>query len=179
MGLIVLLMFVGVPLIELSLLIEIGGDIGAISTIALCFLTAGAGLSLIRMQGLKVMADIQAANASGQPLVDNLIHGFFLLVAGALLFFPGFMTDAIGGLLLIPPLRLLLGRAGVASAVARKGAGFTTHYHSGRQSGVTIDGEFWDEGSNNEGAPKDAKTIIEADYSATKHEEQDDTKSTH
>lgn len=153
MGLILLIIFVGVPLIELSLLIEIGSDIGAISTIALCLLTAGIGLSLIRMQGLKVMADMQAASAAGTPLVESLIHGFFLLIAGALLFFPGFMTDAIGGLLLIPPFRLLLGRIGVASAFAKRGAHFSFH-HSANQHGdnrrpspsdhdVTIDGEFW------------------------------------
>lgn len=190
MGLIILLIFVGVPLIELSLLIEIGSDIGAVGTIALCFLTAGVGLSLIRMQGLKVMADIQTANASGKPLVDSLIHGFFLLIAGALLFFPGFMTDALGGLLLIPPLRLLLGRAGVATAMARKGAGFTAQYHSSYSSarrpsdqpdgpsGVTIDGEFWDK-STQEPRTNNPKTIVDADYSDPEDKDQDDPKTTH
>lgn len=138
-----LLIFVGVPLIELSVLIEVGSDIGALSTIALCLLTAGIGLSLIRMQGLKVIADLQTASANGEPIVEPLVHGFFLLVGGICLFFPGFITDALGALLLIPPIRLALGRAGLASAAARSTRNF--HYSRYSESGkatIIIDGDF-------------------------------------
>ena len=127
---------------ELSLLIEVGSDIGALSTIALCLLTAAVGLSLIRMQGLKVLADLQTASSKGETIVEPMVHGFFLLIAGALLFFPGFITDAIGGLLLIPPIRLALGKAGLASAAAKHTGQF--RYARRNDSGETtiINGGF-------------------------------------
>lgn len=135
---------------ELSVLIEVGEDIGALSTVALCLLTAAVGLSLIRMQGLKVIADMQQASMSGTPMVEHLVHGFFLLIAGVLLFFPGFITDALGALLLIPPLRLMLGRAGLAHAAARSSTGFYTAKHSHgdndgvRKTTIIVEGEYWD-----------------------------------
>lgn len=161
-----LLIFVGVPLIELSVLIEVGSDIGAFSTILLCLLTAAVGLSLIRMQGLKVVADLQNASQDGQPLVEPLVHGFFLLIAGVCLFFPGFITDAIGGLLLIPPVRLALGRAGLAGAAARGSKKFYYSHHSGGgKPTIIIDGDFTETdapGSQNDNearAPENAKVI--------------------
>ena len=160
MPLLILFIFVGVPLIELAVLIEIGSGIGALSTVALCLLTAGVGLSLIRMQGLKVVAELQQASTTGDPIVEPMVHGFFLLIAGLCLFFPGFVTDALGALLLIPPVRLMLGRAGLASAAAR---GSRTFYHS-RSSGaqrttIIIDGEFQE---SRNGGDKPGKVIDQA-----------------
>lgn len=142
MGWLILFLFVGVPLIELSVLIEVGSDIGALSTVALCLLTAGIGLSLIRMQGLKVLADLQNASSKGETIVEPVVHGFFLLIAGACLFFPGFITDAIGGLLLIPPVRLALGRAGLASAAAKHTHQFRYARRDDTNETTIIDGEF-------------------------------------
>lgn len=158
MGWLFLIIFVGVPLMELSVLIEVGSDIGALSTIALCLLTAAVGLSLIRMQGLKVIADLQTASAEGQPLVEPLVHGFFLLVAGVCLFFPGFVTDALGALLLIPPVRLALGRAGLASAAAKSTRNF--HYSRYSESGkatIIIDGDFTESPDKNQNEPPKGK----------------------
>ena len=159
-----LLIFVGIPLMELSVLIEVGSDIGAFSTILLCLLTAAIGLSLIRMQGLKVIADLQNASQDGQPLVEPLVHGFFLLVAGVCLFFPGFVTDAIGGLLLIPPVRLALGRAGLASAAARSSKSFYySHRNDSGKATIIIDGDFTEtdpaEGQKIEGGRNDNNTL--------------------
>jgi len=154
-----LLVFVGVPLLELSVLIEVGSDIGALSTIVLCLLTAGVGLSLIRMQGLKVVADLQTASAADRPIVEPLVHGFFLLIAGMCLFFPGFITDAIGGLLLIPPVRLALGRAGLAGAAARSSRNFYySHRSESGKATIIIDGDFTEA---DEPTPEDAKVIEE------------------
>lgn len=172
MGLLILLAFVAIPLIELSVLIEVGAEIGAISTIALCLLTAAVGLSLIRMQGLKVIADLQAASAEGGPVVEPLIHGFFLLVAGLFLFFPGFLTDALGGLLLMPPIRLLLGKMGIASAAAKRTQSFrySRHTDSGKAT-IIIDGDFteMDENTSKKDDPernpwaKRSESITESD----------------
>lgn len=160
-----LIIFVGVPLIELSVLIEVGSDIGAFPTILLCLLTAAVGLSLIRMQGLKVVADLQNAGASGQPIVEPLVHGFFLLVAGVCLFFPGFITDAIGGLLLVPPIRLALGRLGLAGAAARGSKSFYySHRGDNGKATIIIDGDFTetdDQGDADSSSPEQAKIIEE------------------
>jgi len=154
-----LLVFVGVPLVELSVLIEVGSDIGAFTTIVLCLLTAGVGLSLIRMQGLKVVADLQTASAADRPIVEPLVHGFFLLIAGVCLFFPGFITDAIGALLLIPPVRLALGRAGLAGAAARSSRNFYySHRNESGKATIIIDGDFTE---TNEARPEDAPVIEE------------------
>lgn len=143
MGWLFLIIFVGVPLLELSVLIEIGSDIGALATIALCLLTAGVGLSLIRMQGLKVVADLQTAAAKGETIVEPIVHGFFLLVAGICLFFPGFLTDFIGALLLVPPIRLALGRAGIAGAAAKSTRNFRySRYSESGKASIIIDGDF-------------------------------------
>lgn len=165
MAWLLLLIFVGVPLIELSVLIEVGSDIGALATVALCLLTAAVGLSLIRMQGLKVLADLQTASAKGETIVEPLVHGFFLLVAGVCLFFPGFITDAIGGLLLIPPVRLALGRAGLAGAAAKSTRNFRySRYSESGKATIVIDGDFAevDEEEAESGAQGKAETIPDA-----------------
>ncbi|MFC3053633.1 FxsA family protein [Kordiimonas pumila] len=135
MGWIILLIFIGLPVMELSVLIDVGDEIGAFSTILLCLLTAAIGLSLVRLQGLIVLRNMQAAQQKGEPIGPSLIHGFFLLLAGICLFIPGFVTDFLGALLLIPPVRLFLGKAGLAHTIVRR-----TYKEGG--STVIIDGEF-------------------------------------
>lgn len=140
MALIILLFVISIPVIELSVLIDVGGEIGAFSTVLLCLLTAAIGLSIVRLQGMQVFANMQNAARDGQAVGENLIHGFFLLIAGLFLLIPGFVTDTLGGLLLIPPLRVWLGKAGLAHMVVR------THSQNRSSSqDSTIDGEFWEE----------------------------------
>lgn len=149
MALIIFVLIISIPIVELSVLIDVGGEIGALSTVALCLLTAAIGLSLVKMQGMRVIADMQAKAQAGEAFGDNLIHGLFLLIAGIFLFIPGFITDFFGALLLIPFVRLALGRAGMAHMVVRTNVGGNPFGQrpdggdSGRTSGgVTIDGEF-------------------------------------
>lgn len=99
------LLFISVPLLELWLLIEVGSGIGGISTIALCLLTAALGGWLIRIQGVSTLIDAQRRMAHGEIPADHGFHGLMLAVAGLLLFTPGFITDTIGFLLLIPQIR--------------------------------------------------------------------------
>jgi len=158
MALIIFLLIIGIPVLELSVLIDVGGEIGALSTVALCLITAAIGLSLVRMQGMRIFQDMQAKAQAGEPVGENLIHGFFLLVSGIFLFIPGFITDFFGALLLLPFMRLMLGRAGMAQMVVRsnvrgnpfnRGPGSSdkdaankdTHTHYS-ESITIIDGEF-------------------------------------
>jgi UPF0716 protein FxsA len=106
--LIFLLIFVGAPLVELYLLIEVGSEIGAIPTIALSLFTAALGGWLVRMQGFAVLFRAQSQMADKEVPAIELLEGALLLLVGLALLLPGFITDAIGFLLLIPPLRRAL-----------------------------------------------------------------------
>jgi len=105
----ILLAFIGVPLIEIGLFIQVGGFIGLWPTIAIVIATAMAGTALIRRQGLNTLQRAQREMDAQRLPVRELFDGVCLLFAGALLLTPGFLTDAIGFALLVPPLRRLLG----------------------------------------------------------------------
>jgi UPF0716 protein FxsA len=106
-----LLMFIVVPILEMWLLITVGREIGALPTIGLVFLTAIAGLALLRRQGISTIMRAQQKMQTGELPAREMVEGIFLAVGGALLLTPGFFTDALGFACLIPGLRqLLLGR---------------------------------------------------------------------
>ena len=99
------LLFIAVPLVEIYLLLEVGGVIGAVPTIGLVVLTAVAGAALVRAQGFSTILQVRRSMEAGEVPAVAIIEGIFLLVAGALLLTPGFVTDAIGFGCLVPPLR--------------------------------------------------------------------------
>ncbi|HET7315675.1 FxsA family protein [Salinisphaera sp.] len=105
-----LLLFIIAPIVELFLLVKIGGIIGVIPTIALVLLTAFIGSQLVRRQGLGVMNRIRSAQARGEAPALPMLDGAALLLAGLLLITPGFISDTLGFLLLIPKLRERLAR---------------------------------------------------------------------
>lgn len=100
-----LAIFVAAPLVELYVLIEVGSQIGALSTIALSVFTAVLGGALVRLQGFAVLFRVQEAMARGEMPALELMEGAMLLLVGFALLLPGFITDAVGFLLLIPPVR--------------------------------------------------------------------------
>ncbi len=137
-----IILFLLVPLVEIYLLIEIGRVIGALTTVALCVLTAIAGGILLRFQGLSTMQRAQLSMARGEPPALEMLEGVALLIGGGLLLTPGFATDAIGFLCLLPwtrraLVRLLIARAHVVGHPARREDGGT-----GPGGGRTIEGEF-------------------------------------
>lgn len=99
------ILFITLPLLELYVLIKVGAGIGGLATILLCLATAGIGGILIRWQGLNTLFQAQQGIARGDVPAEHAMHGLMLVLAGILLFTPGFITDTIGFLLLIPPLR--------------------------------------------------------------------------
>ena len=106
MPIIVLLaLVIGAPLIELYFLIRVGSVIGALPTIALTLGTAALGVWLVRLQGLSVLTRVGRSLAADELPALDLMDGALLLVAGLFLLLPGFVTDALGFLLLSPPLR--------------------------------------------------------------------------
>lgn len=99
------LLFALIPLAEIYVIIEVGSRVGALATLALILLTAAMGASLVRAQGVTTYQAVQGALQRGELPATEMIEGLCLLVAGALLLTPGFLTDAAGFLLLTPPLR--------------------------------------------------------------------------
>ncbi len=94
--------FIGVPLIEIYLFIQLGGLIGALPTVLLVIVTALLGVSLLRAQGFNTMAKFQQEVSTGQLPATTMLEGVALIFGGALLLTPGFLTDTIGFLCLIP-----------------------------------------------------------------------------
>ncbi len=105
MGFAILLALVGVPLVEIAVFIEIGGWIGLWPTLAVIVATALAGTWLIRAQGIGVLLRARQTIAAGDAPLREMFDGACLIVAGAFLLTPGFVTDAVGFLLLLPPFR--------------------------------------------------------------------------
>ena len=131
------LLFIAVPLVEIYLLLEVGGIIGAVPTIGLVVLTAAAGAALVRAQGFSTIMQVRRSLEAGEVPAVAIIEGICLLVAGALLLTPGFLTDAIGFGCLIPPLRRALILRFVELRVIRP-------HHPGPapRQGHVIEGEF-------------------------------------
>jgi UPF0716 protein FxsA len=154
MFIILFLLFVLIPVIELSVLIEVGDAIGALSTVALVFLTAIVGVSLVRSQGLNTLMQVQQKLARGEAPGKEIVEGMMLAAAGVLLLIPGFVTDFIGLLLLTPftrsPIASFLFKR-MQLKVKTRGAGFGAHFggHQGPGAGRS---------------PFDAGNVFDADF---------------
>lgn len=108
MALLLVCGFLVIPVIEIALMIEVGGWIGVAPTVAAILLTAGIGTGLFRWQGARVLHELRVALEAGEVPLAAVLDGAGLLLAGVLLFLPGFATDVLGFLLFVPPLRVLL-----------------------------------------------------------------------
>lgn len=107
------LIFLLAPIVEIYFLIQVGSQVGVGLTIALVVFTAVLGASLVRAQGLVVFTRVQTQIAHKQLPAMEILEGILLFVAGALLLTPGFFTDAVGFVLLLPPLRRTIIRYGI------------------------------------------------------------------
>lgn len=159
----IFLALVAVPIIEIALFIEIGGWIGLWPTIATVILTALIGTILLRQQGFAALNDLQTRLNEGRDPSGVLAHGAMILIAGIVLLTPGFFTDAIGFLLLVPPVRTAVITAVGHRIKVRAGARFQGQpgqpphdrpqgHHGDRPGGrdrpspggTTIDGDYQD-----------------------------------
>jgi len=113
---ILLITLITVPILEIYLLFQVGGIIGAGWTILIVIGTAILGASLLRQQGLATWTRLNQSMAQGQLPPTILVEGLLLLLSGAFLLTPGFFTDAVGFLFLIPPVRKIF-----AAALLRRG----------------------------------------------------------
>lgn len=96
-----------VGIVEITVMIQVAQVIGVVNTIGLLLLVSLLGVWLVKRQGLGVMARIREQRLAGRLPAAEVFDGALILVAGVLLVIPGFVTDALGLLLLIPPIRAL------------------------------------------------------------------------
>lgn len=138
-----LLLFIGIPLLEITLFIQVGGAIGLGWTLAIVVFTAVLGAWMVRSQGARAILNLRTSFSSLSDPTEPLAHGAMILFSGALLLTPGFFTDFIGFALLIPAVRTAVYR-NVRSRINvqsfQMGQNGAPHP---RQSGDrVIDGEF-------------------------------------
>ncbi|MEZ5773446.1 MAG: FxsA family protein [Hyphomicrobiaceae bacterium] len=156
--LIIILLLIVVPLVELAILIQVGGMIGVLPTILLVISISVAGGYLIRSQGLSALRRTEEAMRSGRPPLDSVIDGMGLLVAGTLLLTPGLLTDAIGILLLVPRIRRLAARFLFDHMLKRSAVDIRVFRSTGRPSSTPREpppGTVYDDGEG---------TVIEGEY---------------
>lgn len=129
---ILLLLFIFVPIIEIGLFISVGGYLGLWPTIALVLITAFVGASLVRSQGLQTLMSVQGKLQQGELPAQQILEGVMLAIAGVLLLTPGFMTDALGMLVLLPAPRAAIAKYLMSKIVVKSvGGGFQGGFQQG------------------------------------------------
>jgi UPF0716 protein FxsA len=109
------LAFLVVPILEIAVIIKVGAAIGVLDTVGLLVLSSILGSWLMKREGLGVLRRIQGQLANGQVPGKELVDAFLILLGGALMLAPGFLTDIAGMALLLPPVR-----AGVRAILRRR-----------------------------------------------------------
>ncbi|GAB6263888.1 FxsA family protein [Photobacterium sp. R1] len=156
---VLLLLFILVPVIEIALFIQVGGVLGLWTTLFLVLLTAIVGASLVRSQGIATLLSVQDRLNQGELPAQQILEGVMLAVAGVLLLTPGFMTDAMGLIVLLPGPRAAIARYLMTKVKIQSmhqngfGGRFGSHGpfshrdpfghdQSGNQQGDVFDGEY-------------------------------------
>ena len=130
----VLLIFIGIPTLEIYLMIKIGGKIGALNTVLLIFLTAIIGIYFAKREGIKTMKSGVIGMYQNKIPVNEIISGASIALAALLLMTPGFFTDTLGFLLLIPYTRKIL-----ISIFIKKGTNSTSQKNTNVLDGEIIE----------------------------------------
>jgi len=132
-----LILFILIPIAEVYAFLAVGDEIGILQTLLLCVLTAIIGGILVKQQGLETLFNAQKNMQGGKLPIQEIFDGFCLIISGALLLTPGFITDIAGFSLLIPPFRQFL-RQKLANSDK-----FSVHMpNNQKQSDDIIDGDF-------------------------------------
>ena len=106
----IFLLFIFVPIIEITIFILIGSKIGVLNTIAIILLTAIIGIYFVRKQGLSLLFNAQRNLSQGVMPTEEIKGGIFLLISGLLLITPGFFTDCIGFAMFLKPVQNFISR---------------------------------------------------------------------
>jgi UPF0716 protein FxsA len=136
-ALLLVLIFIVVPVAEIYVIVKVGEAIGVLPTIALLVLDSFLGAALLRSQGRAAWARFNEALARGKIPAREVLDGAMVILGGAFLITPGFITDVIGALLLIPPSRAIF--RGIVARLALSRASFvvrTVGWGAGRATGA-------------------------------------------
>lgn len=133
------------PIVELWIILKVGAAIGAGYTVLLILLTAIIGAMLLRYQGFSTLFKARQKMEEGKIPAKEMVEGLMLAFAGALMLTPGFVTDTIGFLLLMPPVRSLLIEHFQSNIVFAASGGQYRSYQSNAEDEVIIEGEFYSE----------------------------------
>ncbi|MBL4740144.1 MAG: FxsA family protein [Sneathiella sp.] len=153
---------------EISVFIQVGGEIGAFNTIILTIFTAVAGVALLRTQGLSVLMKAQETLKRGETPLNEIFSGILLALAGLFLLIPGFVTDGLGFLLFLPPLRNAIAHWLSKNVKTNKMGGFQ-NMNAGQGQGfrpknsTVIDGEFHEVDPNQDSLEKEDVLIEQSD----------------
>lgn len=140
MSAVVLLLVLALPFAEIATFIMVGKAIGLWPTLGLTILAMGVGLMIVKAQGLGHLRDMRSNLKAGQMPIADMLHSLLLVIAGFLFLLPGFLTDILAILLLLPPVRALIGLWMVRNmTIVTRGAA-----RSGPATGdsTIIEGEF-------------------------------------
>jgi UPF0716 protein FxsA len=147
---ILLLLFILMPIAEIALLLQVGDMIGGWNTVGLIIVTAFVGAYLVRQEGLSTLQKAQQKMANNEVPGKEMMEGLMLVIAGVLLVTPGFITDIIGFLFVLPFSRqLMAGQLAKQMTVRAVQGGNQSFYYSNTQQrpgneGDPIEGEYTD-----------------------------------
>ena len=133
------LVFIGLPALEIFIMIEIGGKIGALNTISLIFLTAIIGIYYARVQGIQTLRSGLINVYQNKAPIYEIISGASIAFAALLLIIPGFFSDFVGFLLLVPFTRKILFKIIIKKKIGE---------HPEKKGDKTIDGEIINKDKN-------------------------------
>ena len=139
MFLLLLIIFIVIPVIEISLFIEIGSFIGSFNTILLIFTTALIGVYFVRQQGISTYSKLYNQLQNQEAPIQTMFEGLVILISGILLITPGFFTDTLGFLGLIPLTRVIFIKIVANSVLSRYGM---KHQNPNNESNESIEGDF-------------------------------------
>lgn len=133
-----LILFILIPIAEVYAFLAVGDEIGILNTLLLCVVTAFIGGFLVKQQGVETLFNAQKNLQGGKLPIQQLFDGFCLIIAGAMLLTPGFVTDIAGFLLLLPPFRQFLRQKLSDSNKFKAYSG----NHDPKEDNNTIEGDF-------------------------------------
>ena len=145
-------LFIGLPILEIYVILQVGEAIGVLPTIALLILDSVFGAWLMRSQGRLVWRRFTEALAEGRPPAREVLDGALVIVGGALQLAPGFVTDAFGFFLVIPPTRAIV-RGALVRRLARRGAMRVGMWAAGRRPARPPERQYDVDGTAREWTP--------------------------
>lgn len=156
-----LVLFLLLPLLELFVFVQVAGSFGFATALLGAVAATTVGIWLVKRQGLGVLRRANEKVARGEAPTDEVVNGTLLLLAGLLLLAPGFVTDAAGLLLLLPPVRALLRgtlrrrfAAGPITVTSIRVGGFGPAGFGGRRRGEVLDADSWEESPRHPDRPE-------------------------